>query len=232
MTVPFILVVCLAGVFCLVPLTFYLFWLAQITRRESPVAVPGAWDFAALALGLSGFILFGAGVVLSLLQSNFRFWMRGNFEALRAVWIQERVTWSVLVFFYLFAVLGGIGLTLLARRRSLVVYNIESDAFEALLGEAFAQLGRPLERTGNLWVSGVPLFELDTFDGGRTVTLRWVSDDERMFEDVVRLLRTALAGHVADENQVTRWLQSAAVGTGAVVVSSFGLLVYFFSLTR
>lgn len=232
LTVPFILVACLAGVFCLVPLAFYLLWLAQITRRERPVVVPGAWDFAALALGLSGFVLFGAGVLLSLLQSNFRFWMRGNVEALRAVWGQEQVTWSLLVFFYLIAVLGGIGLTLLARRRSLVVYNIEPGAFEALLNETFAQLGRPLERTGNLWASGAPLFELDAFESGRTVTLRWVSNDVRLFEDVARLLRVALAGHLTEENQVTRWLQSAAVGTGAVVACSFGLLVYYFSLAR
>ncbi|AWM38933.1 hypothetical protein GobsT_28360 [Gemmata obscuriglobus] len=232
MTVPFILVICFAGIVCLIPLAFYLFWLAQITRREHPVAVAGTWDFTALVLGLSGFIVFGAGVVLTLLQSNFRFWMRGNFEAFRAVWIKEWVTWSVLVSFYLIAVVGGIGLTLLARRRSLVVYNVEPETFESLLNEMFAQLGRPLERTGNLWVSGVPLFELDTFEDGRTVTLRWVSDDGRLFEDVTRLLRTALTTHLADENQVTRWLHSAAVATVAVAGCSFALLIYYFTLTR
>ncbi|MDY3560351.1 hypothetical protein R5W23_001585 [Gemmata sp. JC673] len=232
MTVPLILVICLAGVVCLIPLTFYLLWLAQITRREHPIAVPGTWDFTALALGLSGFVFFGAGVVLTLLQSNFRFWMRGNFEAFRAVWIKEWVTWSVLVSFYLVAVLGGIGLTLLGRRRSLVVYNIEPDAFEALLGEVFAQIGRPLERTGNLWVSEGPVFELDTFEGGRTVTLRWVSNDDRLFEDIARLLRAALSTHSADENQVARWFHSAAVATGAVVACSFALLIYYFTLTR
>ncbi|HEY1188958.1 MAG TPA: hypothetical protein VGE74_14985 [Gemmata sp.] len=232
MAVPFILVICLAGVFCLIPLAMYLLWLTRITRGDHPVAMSGPWDFAGLAVGLSGFIIFGGGVVLTLLQSNFRFWMRGNFEALRDVWNQERVTWGLLVFCYLTLVLGGIGLALLARRRSLVVYNIEGTACEALLCEVFEQLGKPLVRTGNLWSSGAPLFELDTFEGGRTATLRWLSNDERLFEDVSRLLRTALATHPADENQVTRWLMSAAVGTGAVVVSSFGLLVYWMTLVR
>ena len=232
MTVPFILVICLAGVFCLIPLAFYLFWLAHITRRDHPVAVSGAWDFAGLAVGLSGFIVFGGGIVLTLLQSNFRYWMRGNFEALRAVWIQEQVTWSLLVFFYLVIVLSAIGLTLLARRRSLVVYNIEPTAIEVLIGEVFEQLGKPLTRSGNLWSSGAPLFELDTFEGGRTATLRWLSNDVRFFEDVARLLRTALTTHPTDENQATRWLMSASLGTGAVVVSSFGLLVYWLTLLR
>lgn len=232
MTVPFILVVCLAGVFCLIPLAMYLTWLAQITRRDRPTVVSGAWDFAGLVVGLSGFILFGGGMVLSLLQSNFRFWMRGNFEALRAVWIQERVTWSLLAFFYLALVVGAVGLTLLARRRSLVVYNVEPAAFEALLTEVFEQLGRAVERRGKLWVGGVPLFELDAFEGGRTVTLRWVSDDPRLFEDVSRQLREALATHPTAENGVTRWLMAGAVGSGATVLCCFGLLVYGLSLIR
>ncbi len=232
MAVPFILVVCLAGVFCLIPLAMYLAWLAQITRRDHPTAVSGPWDFAGLALGLSGFLLFGGGMVLSLLQSNFRYWMRGNFEALRAAWIQERVTWSLLVFCYLALVVGGVGLALLARRRSLVVYNVEPAAFETLLTEVLEQLGRPVERRGKLWVGGVPLFELDTFEGGRTVTLRWVSDDEHLFEDLSRHLRSALATHPTAENGVTRWLMAGAVGSGATVLCCFALLIYGLSLIR
>ncbi len=226
MTVPFILIVCLAGVFCLIPLAMYLMWLAQITRRDHPTAVSGSWDFAGLALGLSGFILVGGGMVLSLLQSNFRFWMRGNFEALRAVWMQEQATWSLLVFFYLVLVLGAIGLALLARRRSLVVYNVEPAVFETILVEVFEQLGRAVERRGKLWVAGAPLFELDTFEGGRTVTLRWTSDDQRLFEDVTRHLRAALATQSTVKNAVTGWLMAAAVGSGTVVLCCFGLLIY------
>ena len=229
---PFILVVCLAGVVCLIPLAIYLAWLAQITRRDRPTVLSGPWDFTALALGLSGFILFGGAMVLSLLQSNFRYWMRGNFEALRAFWIQERVTWSLLVCFYLALVTGAVALALAARRRSLVVYNVEPAAFEALLTEVFEQLGRGLERRGKLWVGGVPLFELDTFEAGQTVTLRWVSDDQRLFEDVSRHLRAALATHPTAESGVSKWLRAAAVGAAATVMCCFGLLVYGLSLTR
>ena len=230
--VPFILVICFAGVFCLIPVAMYLFWLAQLTRRNRPTVLTGPWDFAGLALGLSGFLLFGGAMVLSVLQSNFRFWMRGNFEALRAVWMEERVTWSLLVFFYLALVVGGIALALLARRRSLVIYNVEPAAFETLLTEVFEQLGRPVERRGNLWVGGVPLCEVDTFEAGETATLRWVADDERLFEDVSRQLRAALAAHATPESAVTRWLMAGAVGSGTTAVCCFGLLLYGLSLIR
>src|SRR6187402_3974874 len=104
----FILVLCIAAVFCLVPLSIYLQWLALITRRDRPTVLSGQWDFVGLAAGLSGFVLFGGGLVLSLVQSNFRYWMRGNFESLRAAWGQEKVTWSLLALLYIAIVVGWI----------------------------------------------------------------------------------------------------------------------------
>src|SRR5262249_39047897 len=111
----------------------YLFWLAMITRRVRPTVVSGQWDFVGVVLGLSGFIVFGGGLVLWLLQSNFRYLMRGNFEAFRAAWGQEKVTWIFFALLYLICVIGWIVLTLAARRRSLVVYNVDPTIFEATL---------------------------------------------------------------------------------------------------
>ena len=230
LVLPYILAICLCGVFCLVPLTMYLMWLARVARRDRPIVVSGPWDFAGVLLGLSGFLLFGGGLVLTLAQSNFRFWMRGNIEAFRAAWVEERVTWTLLMLFYAFIVIGFAAITLAARRRTLVVYNIDPAALETVLTELFDQLGRPVERRGKLWVGGDPLFELDTFEGGHTATLRWASPDERLFEDVTRHLRAALGSHPAGENPAAGWLRAAAVGSGAVVVCSFGLLVYGVSL--
>src|SRR5262245_21708098 len=158
--------------------------------------------------------------------------MRGNMEGLRGAWIQERVTWMVLVAFYLLVVAGIAGLTLLARRRTIVVYNIEPAAFETLLTEVFDQIGRPVERRGRLWVGGTPLFELDTFEGGHTVTLRWVSEDVRLFEEVDRQLRAALATHPAGDNPASRWLMAATVGCAVSAACCFGLLLYGLSLLR
>lgn len=227
---PFILAVCLCGTFCLAPLTLYLMWLSRVTKRDHPTPVSGPWDFVGVLFGLSGFIVVGGGLVLFLFQSNFRFWMRGNAEAFRAAWVQEKVTWTLFVLIYLLVVVGCAVVALLNRRRTLVVYNVEPDAFETVLTDVLTQLNHPPERRGRLWVAGGPLCEVDTFNAGRTVTLRWVSEDVRLFEEVTRQLRAALAAQVTEENPVNRWFTAASVGSGVLTLCSCGLLMYGVSL--
>jgi hypothetical protein len=108
-----------------------------------------------------------------------------------------------------------------------VVYNVEPERFEAALAEMLEHLNRPVERRGNLWSSGVPLFELEPFDGGRTVTLRWLSDDRRLFQDVERRLREAMRSVVAPDNPAARWF--AAFASGSVIVIAF-CFVFFLGL--
>jgi hypothetical protein len=139
------------------------------------------------------------------------------------------VAWLLTVLFYLACVIGWIALTVASRRRSLVVYNIDPAAFEGVLAEEFDQLNRPLERRGDLWIAGGPLFEIDRNPAGRTVVLRWIGEDRRLFQDVERLLREAVRTVVPDENPATRWLMAASVGAGACAASCFGLLVYALS---
>jgi hypothetical protein len=223
----FIVVTCVAGVVCLAPMGVYLLWLASVNRRSHPTVIAGAWDFAALLLGLSGFILFGGGLLLTLLQSNIRYWMRGNFQAVRDAWGQEQVTWSVIAGLYLLVVVGGAVLVLLARRRTLVVYNTDPAEFEDVVTEVFDQLGQPVERRGNLWVGSGPLFELEPFANGRTVTLRWLADDLPFFQEADRQLRLAASAAVSSgHNPSARWLMTGAAGSGMVVFVSLVLLVF------
>ena len=215
----FILVVCLAGIFCLAPLALYLLWLATVHRRDRPTVVAGQWDFVGLIAGLAGFILFGGGLLLSLLQSNVRYWIRGNFEAIRDAWGQEKISWCLVVIAYLLVIGGFTGLTLMARRRTLIVYNVDPGQFEVALTEVFEQLGRPIERRGNLWVGGVPLLELEPFIAGRTVTLRWLTDDVQLFQEVERSVREAAASLPGGTGLPPgRWLMSSAVACVALVV--------------
>lgn len=226
MGLSFILVLCLAGAFCLTPLAIYLLWLSQITRRDRPTIISGPWDYAVLLIGLSGFIFFGGALLLSLLQSNFRFWMRGNLEGFRAAWGKEWVTWTCFASLYVLIVVGGIAVTLMSRRRSLVVYNVDLAMFENTLNDVFEQLNRPVERRGNVWFSGVPLFELDRFPRGRTVTLRWLAEDRLLYQDVERLVRDTVRMMYTEENAITQWLMAAAIGVGLSAVCCFGLLIY------
>ena len=233
MSFNFILVVCLAAVCCLTPFALYLYWLSGVNRRPHPTVMSGSWDFTGLILGLSGFVLFGGGLLLSLLQSNVRFLMRGNFEAVRAAWGQDRQTWALLAVIYAVAVVGGVLLTLKARRRTLVVYNVEPAVFEGTLAEVFDTLiGRPVERRGNLWVGGVPLLELEPFDAGNTVTIRWVSDDEQLFQELERQLRGAVNSVSSGDNITARWMMSGAVGATVVVIFCLILLLYGMAIIR
>lgn len=226
----FFLVVCLAAVLCLAPLAAYLLWLTALARRERPTVLNGTWDFAALLTGISGFVLFGGTLLLTLVQSNFRYWSRGNFEALKAAWGHEKTSWTLVAVGYLVVVIGGAYLVLTARRRVLVVYNIDPERFEALLTEVFEHLGRPVERRGNVWVAGFPLCELEPFAAGKTVTLRWLADDRLLFQEVERHVRDAVRTVATPENPAGRWLASAAIGclsaVAFCVVFFVGIAVY------
>lgn len=226
MGLQFILVLCLAAVFCFAPLAVYLYWLSKITRRLRPTVISGAWDFVGLLAGLSGFILFGGGLVVSLLQSNFRYWMRGNFNALRNQPDSDQIVWVLVAGGYLLLVFGLVALGLASRRRSLVIYNVEPAAFETILAEVCEHLNRPVERRGNVWASGEPLFELDRFPRGRTVTLRWLSSNLALFQDVDRLVREAVRPLAPEENPFSQWFMAAAFGSGLSALACFLLLVY------
>jgi hypothetical protein len=226
----YILVLCMAGTCCLAPLSIYLLILAQVTRRDHPSVVSGPWDFVGLVVGLSGFFLFGGGLVLTVFQENFRYWMRGNFEPFRAAWNQEKMTWVLLATAYFILVVGGICLTLLSRRRTLVVYNVLPNSFESLLGDVFEQLNAPVERRGNVWYSGGPLVELERFSGGRTVTVRWLSANTALFQEFERQVREGARSIYTDDNPATHWIMAAAVGTGVAAACGLGLLI--FAVTR
>lgn len=228
---PFIFLLCLAGVCCLTPLGLYLFWLGYLNRRPRPTVLAGGWDFTALVAGLSGFILFGGALLLALVRSNVRFGLRANFEALRDAWSQEQLTWALVVVGYLLVVVGGVAAAGLSRRRSLVVYNAEPDLVEAALADLFDHLGRPVERRGNLWVGGVPLFELDAFGAARTVTLRWLADDTHLLQEVTRHLREVLPPSDRD-NPAAPWLTTGAVLCVVFTTASAGLIGYGLALIR
>jgi hypothetical protein len=223
----FFLVLCLAGIFCLSPLALYLLWTAKLTRRARPVVLAGTWDFVALLAGLSGFILFGGGLVISLLESNARYWMRGNFEALRDAWNQEKVAWLLLSGSYVSLVMVAVLFALASRRRSIVFYNIDTAAFEASVAEVFEHLNRPVERRGNVWYSGpASLFELDPFPRGRTATLRWLTGDLELFQEVDRNLREAVRSQYTDTNVFSQWILAAAIWVSIAAVACLGSLAF------
>ena len=216
----------LAGVFSLAPLLIYLVWLSYITRRDRPTVLTGPWDFAAVLAALSGFILFGGGLLLVLLQSNVRFLMRGNFEALRDAWAKEQLAWTLTILLYMVFVIGGAFLTLQGRRRTLVIYNVDPQSFEAGVTDVFEHLGKTVERRGKLFTGGLPYCEVDSFEGGRTAILRWLSEDAALFHEVERHLRETLKSLAPAENPAARWISTTVVAIGTTLVFLALLVVY------
>ena len=122
MTTSQVITYTIAALCCFAPLTLYLCWLATLNRRPKPTVVAGAWDFAFVLAGLSGFLAVG-GVMLMDLTT--RYLMRGNFNELLDGWHKYRVTWLMIGSGYLLIVAGLASLTLARRARWISVYNIE-----------------------------------------------------------------------------------------------------------
>jgi hypothetical protein len=232
----FVLNVCLAGIVCLFPLAAYLFWLLVIVRRYRPTIFTGSWDFVSLLFGLTGFLLVLGALLLMLVESNFRyvsrFLIHGKFEAAHDIWVRERWTWIAVVFLYLLVLIGVAWRTFSARAKDIVVYNVDPVSFEMTLEEIFEELGRKVERRGNIWYGSGPLLKLESFASGKTVTLSWISDDIALFQEVDRHLRAAVVCLHTEENPSVRWFRTAFVACISMMTGLSILLVYGLYLHR
>lgn len=221
-----VLLFSLGSVVCLTPFVIYLFRICSLVRRHHPVILSGVWDFAGLLAGLSGFLLFGGALFLSIFHSDVRFAARGNFKMLQDSWEHERIGWVLTVFVYLLLVVAAMAWGFWQRRRSLVMYNVEPVVLEHTIEELFEQLGRKVERHGNSWFSGDPLFRIDSSDASQTATLRWLSEDLLLFQEVERHLRHTLPSLSSGENPTTKWLMSVAVLGLVVLLFNSAMLGY------
>jgi len=226
--VPYVLIICVAAVICLVPLAVYLRFVAALGQRQRATVISGVLDFAGLVAGLSGFLIFGGVLLLALLQSRFRAGMQGGFAALRAGWEQQATTWSVLAGLYILAVVAWLSLVSLSRRRSWVIYNVVPAAVEECISQVFSQLGVVAQRRGNVWYrEQEALCEIEGFGRGHTVTLWWLHPDRTLYEEMDRILRNRASKlDIPAENGASLWLRVASSGLGVFAMTCLGLLTY------
>ena len=218
---------CFAALCCLMPLTFYLCWLASVNKKSHPTVVSGRWDFAMVLAALSGFILVGGALLLTLVQSDTRFFMRGNFEQLREGWEQSSAAWLLVALGYLLLVIGTAALTLTNRTRWLSVCNVDATIAERAIERALElSLITNATRYGNRWTHGPGILDVVAFRGMSHVTIRLLSESAETRAELERHLRAELAACAGADNPAAAWIGTLA-GAGVLLnLCLVGLTVY------
>src|SRR5205085_2045875 len=109
---------------CLMPLAVYLLYLSYVNGRSSPTLISGPWDFGALLLGLSGFLLLLGPFVVTLIDSAWRSHAYGSWANLKGIGRKEAILGSIIATGYYLMLLVLIPLLLRTRRRVTALYNV------------------------------------------------------------------------------------------------------------
>ena len=218
---------CFSSLCCLMPLTFYLCWLAAVNKKSHPTVVSGRWDFAIVLAALSGFLLVGGALLLTLVQSDTRFFLRGNFEQLREGWEQSSAAWLLVALGYLALVIGASALTLTNRTRWFSVYNVDVASVERAIEHALesSRIQNPI-RYGNRWAHGPGILDMVPFRGMCHATIRLLAESPDTRAELERHLRAELALAPAADNAAGAWIGTLA-GAGVLLnLCLVGLVVY------
>src|SRR5947209_13948693 len=123
------------------PVALYLLYLSHLNGKTPPTLVPGPWDFAAVLLGLSGFLILAGPLLLTLVDSVWRGHMYGGWSELKSIGRREAMAGSLMAVGYLMLVGTGVAALLRARRPVTAVYNVAPLTVAASLVEVLDQLG-------------------------------------------------------------------------------------------
>lgn len=223
------LALCFAGVFCLSPLAVYLLWLAGVNRRPRPTVVSGQSDFIALVAGLSGFLIFGSLLAVTVTQSNARYWTRGNFEQVRAAWDQEKGIWLMAAGSYVALVVTGAIVGYVRRKNTLAVYAADPDGVIAIIDAEVTAVSTGTARSGYGWGT---LVRLEPNVGMGHATVRVTATDAGIAGELDRRLRAALPFATPAITTPAAWFHTAAIGCGIGAVCSLGLVFFYSWLMR
>ena len=230
---------------CLTPLAIYLIYLSHLNGRTPPTLVPGSWDFGAVLLGLSGFLVLAGPLLLTLIDSVWRGYVFSGWEALRGAGKREAVAGSFMAVGYL--ILLGVGIWVLIRRRRplTAVYNVAAGSVEGTVVEVLEQLGYPWRRAeghveiglrkpddpaapppGRFFPHELAAVRVDTFPATGHATLRWSGAYDGVRRDVEAALPAALLVHGTGKNPVAGWMFTAAVTILIVMLLWLVVLIY------
>ena len=230
---------------CLTPLAIYLLYLSHLNGRTPPTLVSGPWDFGAVLLALSGFLVLAGPVLLTVVDSVWRGYVFAGWDALRGAGRREAVAGSYMAAGYL--ILLGVGTAVLLRRRRPVtaVYSVAAASAEAGVIEVLEQLGYPWRRAegrveiglrkagdpaappaGRFFPHESAAVRVDAFPATGHATLRWSGAYDGVRREVEAALPAALAPHGGGRNPVAGWMFTGAVSILLVMLLWLVTLVY------
>jgi hypothetical protein len=224
---------------CLMPLALYLLYLSHLNGRTPPPLVPGPWDFAAVLLGLSGFLILAGPLLLTLVNSTWRANAYGGWADLKGLGRWEAVGASAMAIGYLLIMGAGASLLIKRRRPVTAVYNVPADAVEPTLVGVLDELGYPWRRAagqveigltkltepaGELADIGGATVRVDTFPATCHATLRWSGDWVGVRREVEPALARSLPA--AGKNPVAGWLFTAALAVMGAMLLWTVVLIY------
>lgn len=227
---------------CLTPLGLYFLYLSYLNGRIPSTLVRGPWDLAALFLGLSGFFLLAGPVLLTLVDSTWRYYAFGNWAALKGVGRAEARAWSLMATGWLLMWLGIIPLLLRARRNITAAYNITPTLVEGQFTETLNELGYQWQRVdGYIAIDpnrpSAPDAPVHRFHAGSLAYVRiviapatghalfrWSGHANVIRDEIEAILPNILARGLAARNPVANWLFLAAVAIMGVMLIWIALM--------
>jgi hypothetical protein len=219
----------LVGAACLFPAATYCLFMAIVHRRSQPTLMSGQWDFVAVALGLSGFLLFGGTMLIFSIHADIReYWLVGRtFNNLRG--LHERADHVTLAIWGLYGVIliGGIAGLLWLRRSYTAIYQLSPDDLDDVLPGVFGRLGVSYDRRGARWVIGSTkeqnasnpaankaneenAIEVDGSSASRYVALHWLGVPKALRRDIEAELNRDLAALNLPTSPSSSWFMLAS----------------------
>lgn len=229
---------------CLMPLAVYLLYLSYLNGRPTPVMVPGPWDFAAVLMGLSGFVLLLGPLLITLLHSTWRAHALGGWATLKSISSREAVAGSLMAVGYLIILSSGIVFLLRSRRKVTAIYNVAAAAVESSLIGVLEEHGYPWRRHEGKIEIGVKkaaeppepaarffphetaTVRVDTFAALGHANLKWGGAWRNVRPEVEAALLPTLPAYSGHRNPISGWMFTAAITVMIVMLLWLVALIY------
>lgn len=228
---------------CLMPLAIYCLYLSHLNGRSTPTFIAGNWDFTALLLGLSGFIVLSGPLFITLLNSTWRGYAYGGWASLRSIGRGEALAGTIMATGYFLILLGVIPLLIRWRKRVTAIYNVNSATVEPALIGVLDDLGYPWKRDRGSLIIGprqettiavnhsefqveTATVRIDLFPATGHATLKWGEGWHSVRPEVEAVLPKVLAPHSPEKSGVASWTFTAALAIMIVMLLWLVVLVF------